>query len=120
MDAGKDENWAGSSEIGQIMEDIEQNFTKDISLNDLAQKYALSLSHLSGLIKQETGMTFTDHVASRRIKLAEKLLGNPRYTVADVGRMVGYDDYYYFTKWFKRLMGVTPSKYRRNKKEEHQ
>ena len=31
--------------------------------------------------------------------------------------MVGYEDYYYFTKWFKKLMGVTPSKYRVNRKE---
>lgn len=108
------------SEISAIMADIENNYMKDFTLNDLAEKYSLSTSHLSGVIKRETGKTFTEHVAQRRIKKAEQYLRNERYSVAEVGRMVGYHDYYYFTKWFKKLTGMTPSKYRRDRKEKFQ
>lgn len=104
-------------EICSIMEDIDRNFTREFTLNDLAEKYAVSISNLSGIIKRETGKTFTEHIAERRIKKAEQLLKNEKYSVAEVGKMVGYEDYYYFTKWFKKLMGVTPSKYRVNRKE---
>ncbi len=111
------ETEAGYSEINAIMEDIDCNFTKDITLNDLAEKYAVSISNLSGIIKRETGMTFTEHLAKRRVKKAEQLLKNEKYSVAEVGKMVGYHDYYYFTKWFKKLTGITPSKYRSDRKE---
>lgn len=111
------ETEAGYSEINAIMEDIDCNFTKDITLNDLAEKYAVSISNLSGIIKRETGMTFTEHLAKRRVKKAEQLLKNEKYSVAEVGKLVGYHDYYYFTKWFKKLTGVTPSKYRSGRKE---
>lgn len=108
------------SEISAIMADIEHNYTKDFTLNDLAEKYSLSTSHLSGIIKKETGKTFTEHVAERRIKKAEQYLRNERYSVAEVGRLVGYSDYYYFTKWFKKLTGITPSKYRSERREKFQ
>ncbi len=110
----------GYHELRSIMEDIDNNFTKEFTLNDLAEKYALSISNLSGIIKRETGKTFTEHVAQRRIKKAEQLLRNEKYSVAEVGKMVGYNDYYYFTKWFKKLTGVTPSKYRSCRKEKFQ
>lgn len=108
------------SEISRIMADIDYNFTKDFSLNDLAEKYAVSISNLSGIIKRETGKTFTEHVSERRVRKAEELLKNEKYSVAEVGKMVGYNDYYYFTKWFKKLTGVTPSKYRSGRKEKFQ
>ncbi len=108
------------SEISRIMADIDCNFTKDFSLNDLAEKYAVSISNLSGIIKRETGKTFTEHVSERRVRKAEELLKNEKYSVAEVGKMVGYNDYYYFTKWFKKLTGVTPSKYRSGRKEKFQ
>lgn len=109
---------AGYSEISSIMADIDSNFTKDITLHDLAEKYAVSISNLSGMIKRETGNTFTEHLAKRRVRKAEQLLKNEKYSVAEVGKMVGYHDYYYFTKWFKKLTGITPSKYRSKRKEQ--
>lgn len=116
----KQEEESEYSEISAIMADIDSSYTEDFTLNDLAEKYSLSTSHLSGVIKQETGKTFTEHVAERRIRKAEQYLRNERYSVAEVGRMVGYHDYYYFTKWFKKLTGMTPSKYRRDRKEKFQ
>lgn len=113
----EEEAEAGYREINAIMADIDGNFTQDITLQDLAEKYAVSVSNLSGIIKRETGMTFTEHLAKRRVKKAEQLLKNEKYSVAEVGKMVGYHDYYYFTKWFKKLTGITPSKYRSDRKE---
>lgn len=100
--------------IEKIMEDIALNYTKNITLNELAEKYFLNPSYLSCLIKKQTGENYSKHITGKRMEKAKELLKKTNLSVYEVGEQVGYGDYFYFTKIFKREIGMTPSKFRKN------
>lgn len=97
----------------EVMRDIDEGFPRDILLNELAKKYSISSGHLSNLIKKETGSTYTEHITRRRIEKAKELLKDDSLSILEVAEQVGYGDYFYFTKLFKRQTGLSPSKYRK-------
>lgn len=92
---------------------IDTNFTEEILLGDLSRKFNLSLGYLSTLIKKETGKTYTDYVAGKRLQLSKELLNDPSLSIQEIVERVGYKDYFHFNKLFKKHYGITPSKYRK-------
>lgn len=100
--------------IQRIIQEIKQNYANDITLTDLARKYGISTSHLSGLIKEELRMSFSEYIAARRVQKAKELLAEERISIEEIAAQVGYSDYFYFTKVFKKNAGISPSKYRKN------
>lgn len=92
---------------------IEEHFSEDISLNDLAGQIYLTPKYISELFKKETGVNFSDYLASVRIEKAKAYLVDPRRRIGDIALLVGYSDIKHFTKLFKKLVGVTPSEFRK-------
>lgn len=90
---------------------IHDNIGKNLSLKELAAHFYLHSSYCSELFKKTTGQTFSDYVKDLRMKKAAELLKDPKLTVADVCRRVGYNDYFYFIKAYKKYYGITPAKY---------
>lgn len=54
------------------------------------------------------------YILSKRIYNAEILLQNPRYNIAEISRIIGYDNSLYFSRIFKKAKGMSPSEYRKN------
>ena len=77
----------------------------------------ISPSYLSALFKQETGSTLIDYINTQRVNRAAQLLVQNNHTIAAVAEEVGILDVNYFTKIFKKTLGVTPTRYRREHKE---
>ena len=102
------------SRVKKIIEEINQRYTEKISLGDLADGCGLSIGHLSTLIKKETGQSFSEYITGKRMEDAKKLLCREELSIDDIADMVGYHDYFYFTKAFKKYMGMSPSMYRKN------
>ena len=102
------------STIKQIVKEIKENYTENITLTGLAEKYGISISHLSYLLKEELSLSFSDYLASKRIQKAKELLADESLSIVEVAERVGYGDYGYFTKAFKKNVGISPSKYRKN------
>ena len=61
-------------------------------------------------------MSFSKYLTSKRIQKAKELLEDDRLSVEQIAEMVGYRDYFYFTKVFKKTEGVSPSSYRKNRR----
>lgn len=99
--------------IRQIVQEIQERFTENITLTDLAEKYGISTSHLSGLLKNELKLPFSEYITARRMQRAKELLKDENLSIAQVAEQTGYNDYFYFTKVFKKTTGITPSKYRK-------
>ena len=99
--------------IDNVIADIREHYTEDISLTSLAEKYNVSTGHMSKLIKDCLDMNFSDYVASLRIQRAKELLTDDSISIQEIAEIVGYNDYFYFTKVFKKVEGISPSKYRR-------
>lgn len=92
---------------------IESNYSKNISVNEIASAVDLSPDYLSKQFKQFTGMTLIEYVKNFRFAKAIEILKDPAVSVAEVANRVGYEDPCYFTRQFKQLMKMSPSEYRK-------
>ncbi|MBH1941189.1 helix-turn-helix transcriptional regulator [Mobilitalea sibirica] len=93
---------------------LEAHYTEDITLEDVAEQVNISPQYFSKLIKKNTGFNFIDWLSMLRVKKAKELLTNSDLTVKEVCFMVGYKDPNYFSRIFKKRMGITPSDYIKN------
>ena len=100
--------------IDNVVSEIREHYMEDISLTSLAGKYNLSMGRLSEMIKEHLGVNFSDYIASLRIQRAKELLRDESLSIQEIAEIVGYNDYFYFTKVFKKLEGISPSKYRKS------
>jgi two-component system response regulator YesN len=97
---------------------IHDNFTRDISLEDVARHVSMSYSHFSRTFKADVGVPFLEYLTRLRMTTALELLRDPRLLVQDVARGVGYSSGKQFTRQFRRQFGASPAEYRRQRAEE--
>lgn len=98
----------------QIVQFIKENYTQNITLTSLSEQYGLSVGYLSGRLKEDLGFPFSEYVTNKRIQKARELLADETLSIESIAGMVGYNDYFYFIKVFKKNTGISPSKYRKN------
>ena len=101
------------SKVTEMLKDyICENYMKDLSVQQMAEKTNYSEPHFCRLFKQSFGQNFTSYLTEYRINMAKKMLEQPTVNVKDVGKNVGYEDSNYFTKVFRRITGQSPTEYR--------
>lgn len=91
---------------------IDANFTRELTLGDLAHRFGISRSRFSLLFPQFTGMTLKRYIARRRIDHALTLLRTTELSVQEISQMAGYTDLSTFYRNFDKLTGGNPSDYR--------
>lgn len=91
---------------------IMNHYQKDLSIEEVAERADLSISHFCTLFKQVSGYTFLEYLTQCRMEKAKTILLNTNVKVYQVAPLVGYQDPRYFTQVFKKLTGKTPSEYR--------
>jgi len=101
-----------TSMIERVKRTIGERYGEDLTIADLAAGIYLSPNYLCLLFKQEVGQTINDYMTDVRMHAAKKLLEDPANKIYHVCSQVGFTDTSYFTKLFKRHVGVTPSHYR--------
>lgn len=92
---------------------VEQNYEKKIDLNSVSEYVNLSSVYFSHMFKKETGENFTDYLNGYRIKMAKQLLKNSDLSVKEISARVGFQDPQYFSKLFKKAVGLKPIEYRK-------
>lgn len=98
--------------IKQAINFINNNYNNPISLEDVAKAVHLNAAYFSTLFKKETQMGFSDYLNKVRIEESKHLLNNGNYSILDVAIMVGFEDQSYFSKVFKKIVGITPKDYK--------
>ena len=106
--AGKD------ARLLEITNYIYANY-KDVTLDDLAEKFFLSKPYLSKYIKEKSGMTFGDILKKIRMKKARAMLKGSNATVESIAESVGYQNVEHFNRVFKKMYNLTPVQYRNRK-----
>ena len=97
----------------KIMRYVTENMSNpDLKIDGIADAMGMSRSVLYGRIKQAVGMTPIDFVRHIRIMKATEMLQNTNDTMANIAYNVGFTDPKYFSKVFKKEMGIIPSEYR--------
>lgn len=111
----EEETEIGATLEQKILTELKEHYTENISLSSLAEKYSVSQSGLSMMIKSKLGISFSEYITAKRMNKAKELLEDETKSITEVAEAVGYHDYYYFTKVFKKTQGISPSKYRKTK-----
>ena len=109
----KEKHDGGDQLIFEIKTYVADNYMSDISLDDVAKRVCLNPTYVSELFKKKTGENFSKHLIDFRIEMAKDLLKDVRYKIVDVSEMVGYKDSKYFSRLFKKRVGVNPTDYRK-------
>lgn len=91
---------------------LEKHYAEEITLNQVAEKLYVSNFYLSRMFKKELGVNFIDYLNELRIEKAKELLADAKYKTYEVAEAVGVPNSHYFSKLFRKYVGMTASEYR--------
>lgn len=92
---------------------IKANFNKNLTVDKLAFEVGLSKYYFAREFKKVTAQTVVTYINMIRCEHAKKLLAQKNYTVGEICKMVGFENFSYFSKTFKNTIGILPSEYRK-------
>ncbi len=98
--------------VQDVLVRISSDLTADLSLKTQAAHLHISASYLSSIFKKETGSTLTNFVNRKRVEYGIFLLNSTNLQIQTIAQYCGIPDLNYFTKTFKKYIGMTPSEYR--------
>lgn len=98
--------------VRQAQAYIQENYQKDLSLDELSKELDISPYYFSKLFKEETGSNFVEYLTMLRMDRAKELLKDENRSMKEICMEVGYSDPNYFSRIFKKNFGVTPTEYR--------
>ncbi|MGL4990875.1 MAG: helix-turn-helix transcriptional regulator [Sarcina sp.] len=101
------------NEISEVINFVNDNIDKKITLEMLAKHVSMNESYLSRIFKLETGISLTSYINNIKIEKASELLNDKNIMIKEVSGLVGIDDPFYFNKLFKKYKGSSPSEFRK-------
>lgn len=99
--------------IPDCIQYLRENYSKKVTIEELSNNFFLSKSYLSSLFKKATGSGVVEYLQHIRIERACELLTNTTLSITEISIQVGYTDYRFFNKSFKKITGVTAHEYRK-------
>lgn len=99
-------------DIKKVLNYIDRNIKKGITLDNAAEYINMSSSYFSKFFKKSTGANFITYVTDRKIEFAKEMLENTNMPVINIAYELSYNETNYFSKAFKKKVGVTPTEYR--------
>lgn len=111
---------ASIENTGQIIRQaaayIDEYYYEPLTLSGLAEKYHMENSYFSRSFRKEMGENLIHYLSRTRMEKAKELMQKGDANLAEIAFMVGYDDYTYFNKVFRKSEGVGPREYRQTMK----
>jgi len=99
--------------VAQSISFMIENLNRKLKLETIAAETNLSASHFSRLFVGRTGHSPIDYFIQLKIQRACRLLDNQNWSIAEVAREMGFDDQFYFSRIFHKIMGMSPVGYRK-------
>ena len=107
---------SNNEHIDKIIRYTDENITQKLSLASISKEVNLSREYLCELFKKETGKNLTDYINERKIYVAKELILSGKMSLSQVASYVGYSDYTYFSRLFKKYFDITPITLKNNNK----
>ncbi|QQO10846.1 response regulator transcription factor [Breznakiella homolactica] len=93
---------------------VEANTDRHIMLQDAAEHVGISAGYLSTLFRKQYNQHFVDYINQTKMNRACSLIRQGKYRIYEISYMLGYENAYYFTRVFRRHLGMTPSEYQKS------
>ena len=100
-----------TDDIAKTLAYIEGNYMHRLTLSSISANVNLSSSYLCHVFKSEVGTSITSYLNNLRIRKAATMIKDNRLSLKEISTMVGIDDQLYFSRLFKKCMGISPSEY---------
>ena len=97
--------------VQKVQAYINNNITGNLDLGTVASIFGYSKNYLSSLFTKYTSTSFIDYVNNAKMERAKKMLSDPNAMVYEVATALGYDSPFYFSKVFKKIVGMSPTAY---------
>ncbi|MBR6761885.1 MAG: diguanylate cyclase [Oscillospiraceae bacterium] len=107
-------------EFVDLRERIYSNPQEDWSIDTMCQNLILSRGYFQKLYTRCFGISFTQDVINSRIELSKRLLSSTELTITEIADRSGYSNYVHFMHQFKKIVGITPTEYRKRKQQSDQ
>lgn len=104
-----------STAIDTLIKYIQDNLNSELNRSELTNIVHLHPDYLSTLFRQHTGVSLSEYITIERINMSKKLLLKTNQSISDIALSVGFQNISYFSKQFKRIEGVTPHHFRKQK-----
>jgi len=101
------------AKLDRVLEYINKNISRNITLDNAARAANLSKFHFERLFKAYMGMTFSAFLKQKRISFSEKMLLDPNLAIVDVALNSGFSSISAFNRVFKEIKKCTPSEFRK-------
>ena len=102
----------------QIISYLKENSAEDFKIHGICTHFGITEKTLYKIVRDATGKTVGGYISFLRIENAKLLLSTTDSQISEVAIKVGFNDYNYFIKIFKKLLGVTPLQYKKNHGEQ--
>ncbi|HQE25592.1 MAG: helix-turn-helix domain-containing protein [Atribacterota bacterium] len=103
--------------VAGTLEIIQERYQEKITLCEIAEEVNVTPAYLSYSFRKYTGQTIVEYINKLRIEVSKCLLINSDLQIKEVAERVGYEDAKYFSRVFHRIVGCSPTTYRRNTKK---
>ena len=100
-----------TDDIAKTLAYIEGNYMHRLTLSSISANVSLSSSYLCRVFKSEVGTSITSYLNNLRIRKAATMIKDNRLSLKEISTMVGINDQLYFSRLFKKCMGISPSEY---------
>jgi AraC-like DNA-binding protein len=108
-----------SARLKRVLEYIEAHLGENISLTELARHSSLSVYYFATQFRKSTGLSPHQFILQRRVHRARELLRTTSLTVLDVSLDLGFQHQNNFTRAFRRVTGMTPTRFRLSHGSDH-
>lgn len=105
--------YPGEDKIENAITYLKNNLDQKIKIHDLSSRFHLSISRFSEIFKERTGYSPIQYLILIRIQKACQFLHFTDLSIKEISTKVGFEDQYYFSRMFKKLMGLPPANYRK-------
>ena len=106
----------GYARINNILKMIQENYNKNLTNISIGKEFGLHPNYISSLVKQYTGIPLHKYILYARISHSIDMLGTGNMSVSEVAEKCGFCDVFYFSRYFKQYMGISPNEYKKQTK----
>lgn len=101
--------------VSKLKQYLYDHFSEELNLTRISREFYLTPSYLCEIFKKYTGCTITAYLLKIRMEKASDMLLHTDLSLVEIAAQVGYSDYNYFSRLFKRYFNVSPNSFRKNK-----